>query len=294
MEQLSYEKILQDLEQFLQLCSSIRLQERTGRFTQYHREIVALMDAIKTRSLSGQDEEQLDKYRVALMEGMEVSLLLPYLLQCEPPAVSPKLKACLRGPFMPNDETPTSHQNHPRNIQFELFLASILWRSGFQPVLGEHPDIKCRVENKWFFFECKRLFSTSPQSLRDRIREAAGQIRKNRTKAPPGTRGIIAISLARIFNPSQAALHMLNEQQGRDEIAMWLRHKADEVRDAWEPLFHKKIVGIFFYAASAFENFEADFYTYGRHFIGHLLTQKGSRDEIAVRKLVEAMEATRY
>jgi hypothetical protein len=240
MQLLSYEKILQDLEQFLELCSSIGLQEKRGRFTQYRREIVALMDARNTRSLARRDQEQLDKYFVALMEGMEVSLMLPYLQQCEPTAVYPKIKACLKGPFKPNDER--SNSNHPRNIQFELFLASILWRSGFQPLLGEHPDLKCQVGNKWLFFECKRLFSTSPQRLRERIGEAVDQIQKNRKKAPSGTRGIIAISLERILNPSQVAIPILHEQHGRYEMDMWLSQRADEVRDAWEPLCHKKIV----------------------------------------------------
>jgi len=156
MERLSYEKILQDLEQFLQLCTSVQLRVGKERFTQYRREIVALMHAIKTRALSRQDEAQRHKYLIALMEGAEVSLLLSYLQQCERTAVAPKLKDCLNGPFLPNDENPNS--NRPRNIQFELFLARTLWRSGLQPVLGEHPDLKCCVENTWFFFECKRLF----------------------------------------------------------------------------------------------------------------------------------------
>jgi hypothetical protein len=56
MGRLSYEEILQDLEQFLQFCSTIGLQESKGRFTQYRHAIVALMDAIRTRSLAGQDE----------------------------------------------------------------------------------------------------------------------------------------------------------------------------------------------------------------------------------------------
>jgi hypothetical protein len=59
MERLSYEKILQDLEQFLQLCSSFGLPVGGERFTQYRREIVTLIDAVKTRALSGQDTEQL-------------------------------------------------------------------------------------------------------------------------------------------------------------------------------------------------------------------------------------------
>jgi hypothetical protein len=76
---------------------SIGLWEKVeqGRFIQYRREIVALMDAIKTRSHLGQDEAQRHKYLVTLMEGAEVSLLLPYLQQCEPSALFLKLKACL-------------------------------------------------------------------------------------------------------------------------------------------------------------------------------------------------------
>jgi hypothetical protein len=249
------------------------------------------MNTIKTRSLSGQDEEQLDKYLIALMGGAEVSLMLPYLRQCGPPAVFPKLEACLKGPFMPNDED--SNSNWARNIQFELFLASTLWWAGFQPVFGE-PDLKCQVGNRWFFFACKRLFSTSPQTLRDNIDKAAKQIRKSRSTAPPGTRGILAISLSRILNPSQAARHILNEQQGREELATWLWDKANAVRDAWEPLSHEKIVGILFYVASPFEDFEADRYTSGRVFLGISLAQEDSPDDIAVRKLEEAMKATQY
>ena len=143
------------------------------------------------------------------MEGAEVSLMLPYLQQCELTAVSDKIKDCLEGPFMPSDES--SKSNKARNIQFELFLASTLWKAELQPVLGLHPDLKCRVENKWLFIECKRLFSPSPQALRDNIGKAATQIRDNRKNASPGTRGIIAISLARILNPSQVAILIHNE-----------------------------------------------------------------------------------
>jgi len=75
---------------------------------------------------------------------------------------------------------------------------------------------------------------------------------------------------------------------------IWLSQKAAEVRDVWEPLVHKKIVGILFYAASLFEDFEADLYTPGRYFKGISLTQEGSPDDIAVRKLAKAMEATQY
>ena len=294
MERLTYERILQDLNQFLQLCTSIGLRERVeeGRFAQYRHEIIALMDAVRTRSLSGQDEEQLHKYLVALMEGAEVSLLLPYLQQSEPAAVSPKLKACLNGPMMPNDED--SNSNQARNIQFEIFLARTLWQAGFQPVLGEHPDLKCQVDSRWFFFECKHLFSPSLQQLKRRIDQAAEQVQKNRSTALPGTRGIIAISLSRILNPTQAARQSLNEQHGREELATWLQGKANEVRDAWQHLSHKKIVGVLFYAASAFADLESDRFTSGRYFLGLSLTQEGSSDDIAVQKLAEAMETTQY
>jgi hypothetical protein len=73
-----------------------------------------------------------------------------------------------------------------------------------------------------------------------------------------------------------------------------LEGKANEVRDAWEHLSHKKIVGILFYAASAFADFEADRYTFGRFSFGISLAPEGSPDDIAVGKLAEAMEATQY
>ena len=233
MERLSHKRILQNLDQFLQLCTLIGLRNGKERFTQYRGTIVHLMSAIKTHPLS-------EQALIALMEAAEVSLLLPYLQQCNRDDIFPKLKECLGGPFMPNDENPKSNQ--ARNIQFELFLASTLWRAGFQPVLGLHPDLKCRVGNKWLFIECKRLFSSSPRALRDNIGKAATQLQENRRNASPGTRGLIAISLSRILNPSQAARQSPNEQQGRKELAAWLRNKAEEVRDAWEPLSHKKIL----------------------------------------------------
>jgi hypothetical protein len=53
-----------------------------------------------------------------------------------------------------------------------------------------------------------------------------------------------------------------------------------------------KAVGSPFYADSAFENLEVGFYTHGRYFIGDSISRQGSPDDIAVRKLAEAMEAT--
>jgi hypothetical protein len=229
METLSYEKILQDLEQFLQLCSSLIRRETKGRFAQYHRAIAALIKARKTGSLSRQDGKQLDRYLIALLEGTEVSLMLPYLQQCEHTTIySETIKKCLAGPFMPSDEN--SNSNKARNIQFELFLASTLRKAGLQPVLDE-PDLKCCVEDTWFFFACKRLFSPSPQMLRERIQEAADQIQEAQKKALSGTLGIIAISLARVLNPSQAPMPILNELQGRNELRTWLTCKAEKMRD---------------------------------------------------------------
>ena len=72
---------------------------------------------------------------------------------------------------------------------------------------------------------------------------------------------------------------------------MWLRDQANAVRDTWEHLSHKEIVGILFYAASGFDDFEIDRYTSGRVFLGISLAQEDSPDDIAVRKLAEAMEA---
>jgi hypothetical protein len=286
---LKYEHILQNLDRALAFCESIGLGNiaEKSRFAHYRRQIAYLLEVIEVRPIPRELAEHQHEYRTALTESIEFGYLLPYLQQCDPIRVSPKIQACLSGPIMPSDESSTS--NRARNLQFELYLASTLWQAGFQPILGEHPDLKCEVDGKWFFFECKRLLSAT--KLKTRIHEAGKQLRKNRSSAPHGARGIVAVSLFLVLNPTQRALPSQDEHHGREILANWLESQGESVQDELAKLSHQKISAILFHAASPFENFDPSRYALGQYFVCDSLARAGSVDYNAVLKLADAMEA---
>lgn len=176
MQRIRYEHILQNLNQTLAFCESIGLGDIAdrSRFADYRRCIERLIESLRMRPVPREIEEHQHEYRVALEESMQFGNLLPYFQQCDCTLVCRKLKDCLSGLSLPSDESPTSNQ--ARNIQFELLLASTLQQAGFETVLGEHPDLKCKVDNTWFFFECKRPYSTETATLKKRIHEASKQL----------------------------------------------------------------------------------------------------------------------
>jgi len=292
MRDLSYEYILQNLDHTLAFCKTIGLGPiaEKSRFAHYRRQIAHLLDVIETRPIPRELVEHQDEYRIALTESAEFGNLLPYLQQCDRTRVSLKIKACLSGPVLPSDESSTSNQ--ARNLQFELYLASVLWQAGFQPILGEHPDLKCEVDGKWFFFECKRLLSNA--KLKKRINEARKQIRRNLLTAPHGARGVVAVSLSMVLNPAQRALPIQDEHRRLERLeilADWLKSQAESVQDELDELYHQKIVAVLFYAASPFENFDLSGYEFGQYFDCRSSVRTGSVDYNTVQKFARAMGA---
>jgi hypothetical protein len=287
----SYEDILHNLDSMLRFCGSIGLGNiaEQSRFAYYRRRIAYLLEVIRVRPIPRELEEHQDEYRTYLTESIEFGQLLPYLQQCDPACVLPKIKVCLGGPALPGDESATS--NVARNLQFELHLASTLWQAGFQPILGEHPDLKCKVEGKWLFFECKRILSKA--KLTTRIREASKQLRKSLSTATPphGARGMIAISLSIVLNPTQRALLIREHRDGLEILANGLESQEKNVQDELGRLSYQKIPAILFHAASSFENFDPSHYTFGQYFFCRCSAGIGSPDYKVVMKFADAMAA---
>jgi hypothetical protein len=136
-------------------------------------------------------------YARALTEIEEFCSIIPFLhhLQTMAPAIlREKLSYVLSGPASVPDETNTS--NHARNTLFELVIGARLWRRGLNPVLSTDVDIKCQVMSKDVLIECKRPLG--PAEVKPNIKDANRQLFRYLKREPPGTRGIVAISLARL------------------------------------------------------------------------------------------------
>lgn len=87
-----------------------------------------------------------------------------------------------------------NHSSAARDAQFELFIASLCKRAGYEPSL-EEPDILIRHENSTFGIAAKR--PRSKKRLRKTLRKAGKQI------AGSGYDGVVALELSQLFADPQ-------------------------------------------------------------------------------------------
>ncbi len=92
---------------------------------------------------------------------------------------------------------PQQDQDSPgRDRQFELYLAAICQNAGLVPVDYEEPDVTCHIDGTKIGIAAKRLKSTRASQIKNRVREGAGQLRKQ------GLPGIVALDLSLSRNPT--------------------------------------------------------------------------------------------
>lgn len=234
---------------FFELCDSVYLRPEAegGRFGIYENRIRRLVNHIEAIGcgepegpLFAQIAPDLPVYLTALTESLEVGEITPFLSSCPRDLLVPRLKAVLRGPVLPSDENQSSNQ--ARNIQFELYLAALLSRSGVSVSFGE-PDLHCEIGNLTCFVACKRILSTS--KLNKRINEATEQL--GRAVAPlPEAGGVIAVSLSSAMAKTDGKSESIaSREAGLTAMSSRIdefidRHKArwQQTREAQAILFH--------------------------------------------------------
>ena len=142
-----FEILLAALEDVFTFCRSLGLSPEAGRFGEYQKILFEMHEIVTSDPGTFPARTRDPGYRVTVSETMDIIEILPYLRTCNPDAVRPKLRVVLGGPVLPSDEGPDS--NEPRNIEFELRFAWLLHCAGFDPKLGEHPDVW--LDSPWTF-----------------------------------------------------------------------------------------------------------------------------------------------
>lgn len=205
---IGYGRVRVQLEAAFQLCDSLGLDARRSRFGEHSRRLDHLIAIVNDRQLgrpTGSVEAILAKdqiaYLLALTESVEFGDIMGTLTDSDPLGLRAKLEVVLTGPPLPIDED-TSSGNKSRNALFELSLAAHLKRAGYEPELGEHPDLRITVDGGVIGVECKRPFTESGVTRNlTRAEKQIIQKLKDPAKLPPGARGIVAISLSKTINP---------------------------------------------------------------------------------------------
>lgn len=153
-----------------------------------------------------------------------------------------KLKDLLKGPEWFVDENTSSSSNRSRNTAFELVIASKIAAGGIQPDFATLSDIAFSLNAKKLLVECKRPQSAS--AVEKKIKEASKQLKRRiRTSTKQNLRGIVAIDLSKVNNPSFDMLEVENAESLKlyltQSITMFIK-SFDYLRNKK----HKNIIGM--------------------------------------------------
>lgn len=241
MDRVSWNWILNGLDEALEFCRRLRLGERFegGRFGKYRVWVAELVSALKTGGQEGARaafNEHPARSSTALTESFELADILPFARSLAPEIIKRSLMRILLGPARPADET--TNTNEARNILFELTMASKLWRAGLVPELVE-PDIRCEVDGRAVYVACKRPFAGT--GSRQAYTDALAQIRTGLTGPPASARGVVALSVTRLLNSGGRIFEFTAQAAREDRLGKLLEHLTEEVSAGWDEPGHGTI-----------------------------------------------------
>jgi len=124
-----------------------------------------------------------------------------------------KLKDSLHGPLLPNEEVPSKGNVNSRNLFFELELAANLMKSNISVIGFE--DVTFAFEGYRFCVQCKRLLSKN--NIAHNIKHAYDQLNKPLSEDEK-CRGIIALSIEKLFDIDELVLDVENTEQAEELV----------------------------------------------------------------------------
>lgn len=291
----TYETLLEGLDGLLSLACDLGIGEEAarGRFGQYRRRLIVLIEFVQRLRAGDPVEnvrqeilEHVADYRIALHEVQDLNMLTPVLVSIPADIARRKLAHIVAGPALPRDENPASNQ--ARNIQFEITLAALLQRAGYAPHIGEHPDLLVTVDDTDYAIECKRMFSAA--KVGTRISEAGKQLHRDKHQVRAGTRGIVAISVARFLSGNNEIFPARDARAGYEALATYLDGIRVAAQPRYHPLFLKKyVVAILFHATASFDNLSSGRFDHGTQWTAESYVPAGARYTQSIRTLRERL-----
>jgi len=287
LEACNVQTIAADVDEAMQFCRDLGLVDlvATSRFTAYRQRLTELNEALE-RGGPEAAREVFDTDRVvsgvALGECAELATLLPFIKSQTREVIRPKLERVLIGPVIPTDEDQNSSRG--RNTLFELNLASKLWTARLDSILGERPDLSCEIDGRLLLIECKR--PTSMGGARKAIARGRDQIVRDLKKCRAGSRGVIAMSLAKIVNPGDQLFRYQGEAAGREGLAAVLDRFRIDLEDSCRAL-PPKIMGMIWHIGTISADEVAQLYTFVQETTVHGFIRRSQNDDRELKILYE-------
>jgi hypothetical protein len=258
------------LEFFREL--GLTAEAAASRFMQYRSYLGRLVEYVRRREhgepvapMYGEIQPELPLFIASVGETIELADMLDHLRSLDQDSLRPVIRKVLDGPALPSDEHSASNQ--ARNTLFELVMGATLRRGGIPSVL-EEPDVSCEIQGVRVFIACKRLFA--PTKLARRLHQAQRQLLKRVTPGDPNKVGVISISLAKLFNPSNTPRQMPSRVESERLLASWLESEAGHAEKYWDPILrYGAAIAVLFHTSSLFTNLAVGRIESGSFFVVH-------------------------
>jgi len=180
----SFEEIVKNTEESLSKLSSIGLRvSGPNRFSSFVKRMRSFGSVLKSSDLSSKDFDI-----ASLSEGVRDSSELRAIVSSEKAMSECKkeLQLMLGGSTFPSEDRLT----RARDLQFQLYLSSVMDISGFR-IVNEEPDFSFYFKDRKYSVAAKRI--SSVDMICKRLSKAKDQIKKHNNC------GLIAISLDRLI-----------------------------------------------------------------------------------------------
>lgn len=178
------------------------------------------------------------KLLYSLQDISELSQILDSISNWNQDAVREKLKRYLKGTILPSEEN--KDNSFARNIGFELWLASLFSKKGYQTLISTHnPDLTVVLTDKKYFIECKRIYSEV--GAKRATNDAKEQLIKLNTRSE-GI-GVIAISISKVIPQNDLMLLSKNEGKATAKIYNLIERFILQYQHYWKNIESRNIIG---------------------------------------------------
>lgn len=204
------------------------------------------------------------------------------------PHIQEKLHDFTSGAVMLQDETPKLNQ--ARNIGFELLIAAASASCGLQIDLAPPADLIWIVEATRFFVECKRPFTE--RKLANRIREGLRQLKRRYDAAPQPAeaRGVLAVSVSRVFNDGTRILEVANEASVDSEMTRIFDSLINRYQSYWLTT-DARTVAVLLELRTACKIVDLNLLTILRQHVFVILPEPGTPDHKVIRSVADRFGA---
>ncbi len=203
----SYEDILNEFNEAIKWLKSCEASIEPTRINKYRKTLNLFIDAYKegtTKKIL--DGGEFPKIVGSFYEIREIIDIWSGLKDISDEELRKRLREFVKGPENIAHELSRTSSNYPRNIGFELHVASRFAISGFNVKFSSGGDISVLYKKNPLYIECKR--PNQLNKLKKNINKAFEQLERRYGTNNDEARGLIALSVNKLINPEQKLLVM--------------------------------------------------------------------------------------